>query len=450
MGVNNIVAAFFNGFFEIHNSAGNAVYEFYVNYSRIILDYFHIFFKGTFHFLIYVTIGLTLFYLFMTVVTLFKKKRDERPLPEGEVPFVTIQIPTYNEPVALNCARKCLEFDYPKDRYEIIIGDDSSDNRISKKIDAFVAENPHLVKVTRRGNNIGFKPGNLNHMLKYTRGEFIVIFDSDFLPKRDFLRRIISPFLKDNEISVVQARWRIKNFTQNIFSILGGTITLLCHNIALPFISWGKGTSFLCGSAEAIRKKDLEELGGWQAGSLTEDIECSLRLIKKGKRLIYLEDLECECEAPFTLRDLCRQQMRWAYGVISALKLHFCDILKNRKNRLREKANVLIFASGYMIAVLLYGLTIFGVLSIISNRPAPIDWYLFLYETTKNILLTSGFLISSVIALTLGQRLKHIPKMVAGSLSVGLIVTFFVNVGIFKSLFNRNMQWFMLNKNGNA
>jgi len=437
-----------NTFFDMYKAVGDYVYQFYFLYSRIILDYIHAYFKIGFNMFIFLTVVLASFYLFMSIAVLFKKKTKSRGVPQGKEPSVTVQIPTYNELAALNCAKKCLEFDYPKDRLQIIIGDDSNDKKVSDKIDRFANIYPDIVKVTRRGSNAGFKPGNLNHMLKYTKGEYIVIFDSDFLPEKDFLRKIIAPF-KDRNVSVVQSRWKIYNFNQNFISVLGGTISMICHNISLEFINWFKGSGFLCGSGEAIRKKDLIAVGGWQTGSLTEDIECSLRLIKKGKRLVYVEDVECKCEAPYMFKDLCKQQMRWAYGVILAIRTHLSGLLGSRRVRAKHKLSVFIFASGYMFSFLLLGITMTGILSVISNRPAPIDWARFLSETGINIMLTSGFLLASVVALGKARKVKMLHKMVACSLSVGLAVTYYVNVGILKALFGRQMQWFMLNKNGN-
>ncbi|MFH1134204.1 MAG: glycosyltransferase family 2 protein [Nanoarchaeota archaeon] len=448
MQLTKLVTDALNALFNLHDWAGNAVYVFYQTYSRAILDIVHEAFKGAFNVLLVTTIILAGFYLFMAIFVLFQKHNKSRALPRGNEPFVTVQIPTFNELAALNCAKRCLAFDYPKDRFEVLIGDDSSDKKVSAKISAFAAKYPGRVKVTRRGSNAGFKPGNLNYMLNYSKGEFLVLFDSDFLPDRDFLRRIIEPFRHDDNIAVVQARWRTNNFSQSLFSVLAGTISQVCHYVTLPFTSQNKGTSFLLGSAEAIRRKDLEEVGGWQSGSLTEDIECSLRLIKEGKRLVYLEDVQCGCEAPFTFKDLCKQQMRWAFGVISAVKQHFFGLF-GRKVRGRDTAGVFIFASGYLFAMLLFSLTAFGFLSLISAHPAPIDWDRFLRETGRNVLLTSGYLGTCVIALILGKHLKELPRMIMASLSVGLLVTYHVNIGIAKALFNRQMPWFMLAKNGN-
>lgn len=434
------------GFFEIYNGIGNIVYYFYVNNSRLILDYMHAGFKYSFNVFLYLTVVLATFYLLMGISVIFKKKQKEVPF-KGTLPKVTVQIPTYNELAALNCAKRCLAFDYPMNKLQIIIGDDSNKPEISEKIDEFAAQHKN-VEVTRRGKNIGFKPGNLNHMLKYTKGEFIIIFDSDFLPGTDFVKRIIAPF-QDKNVAVVQSRWRIGNFSQNIISVLGGTISIVFHSTAMEFINRIKGNGFLCGSGEAIRKKDLVAVGGWQAGSLTEDIECSLRLIAKGKRLVYLENLEVVCEAPHKIMDLCKQQMRWAFGVVSAVKQHAKEIISSRHANTRDKTSVFIFASGYLFSFLLLGITFFGILSLISDRPAAIDWGRLLSETSFNIALTSGFMVTSAISLARNKKILALPKMLAASLSIGLAVTYYVNIGIIKAFFDRQMQWFMLNKNGN-
>ncbi len=444
-----LIKGLFESFFLFYNSVGDYVFAFYANYSRLILDWIHVGSEFTFYLLLYITIVITIFYFYMALVVLIKRKPTSGTLAKGEEPFITVQIPTFNELAALHCAQACVDNDYPHDRLQIIIGDDSSDKSVSEKIDEFAAKYPGLVLVTRRGGNEGYKPGNLNHMLPYSKGDYLVLFDSDFLPGKDFLRRIVAPFVKQKGVSVVQARWDIANFGQNIYSILGGSISLLSHYIALPFMTYSKGNGFLCGSAESISKKDLIAVGGWTSGALTEDIECSLRLMKKGYKLVYLEDLQCACEAPQTFRDLCKQQLRWAHGVITAFKMHLVDLLKSPKTIIQDKFTVMIFASGYLFSMLLIGITFFGILSIISNRPAPIDWGLFLSETVRNILLTSGFLVATIISMAQNKKLKYIWKMIGGAFTIGLLVTYNVVVGITLALFNRPVQWFMLKKNGN-
>lgn len=430
--------------------AGDAVFQFYTQNSRAMLDILHVIFKGSFTIVLWLTAVIAIIYLIMAAVVLVTRKRTHpQQVPRGKEPTVTVQIPTYNELAAIHCAKRALAFDYPAEKLQIIIGDDSNDPKVKAAIDRFAVQHKDRILVTRRGENIGFKPGNLNHMLKYTTGDIIVIFDSDFLPEKDFLRRIVAPIALNPSVAVVQARWRITNFRQNGVSVLGGTITMLCHNIMLAFIDRTGSNAFLCGSAEAIRRSHLIKAGGWLTGSLTEDIECSLRLYQQGRRLVYLEDLSCGCEAPHTIRDLCKQQMRWAFGVITAFKMHSRKLFMSSRPRARDKMSAALFGSGYFFSVLLLLITVFGILSLLSDKPAPIDWALFISETAHNLLLTSGFLLASVLALVAGGEGKAIPRMVASSLTIGLIVTYYVNVGIVKAMLGRKMRWFMLAKNGN-
>jgi hypothetical protein len=418
---------------------------------RSTLDFLNIIFDNFFNFLLFITIIISLSYLLIAIYTLStnkKKNKIKYKFEEKKAPFVTIQIPTYNELAAIQCAKKCLDMDYPKDKYEIIIGDDSKDKSISQKIDVF-AKSENLIKVTRRGNNKGFKAGNLNHMLKFSKGDIIVLFDSDFTPKSDFLKRIVAPFIHDKNIPAVQARWNSINAKQNIISLLGSTIIAVCHKIILPYIYKRRNFGFLCGSAEAVRKSLLIKLGGWKTGSLTEDIEYSLRLLKNNHRVVYLENLECDGEVPYKPKDLYKQQMRWAYGVIMAFKEHGKDITFNKKLNVEDKIYAYLDLSGYMISMLLLGLTLTGLLSFITHTPEPINLIKFFSELGRNIILTSGLVITAVIAQGMSKNTKSPLKVIGSFFSYGLIVVYYVNIGIIKAIFNKPMQWFMLEKNSN-
>src|SRR3989338_3155214 len=427
-------------FFSWYNAAG-----------RRILDFLHNMFNGAFNALLLVAVLMSVLYLIMSFYILFKKReqKQEEPVDDENLPLVTVQIPTFNELVAIRCAKSCLGFDYPKDRYEILIGDDSNRPEISRKLKEF-AKQHSLVKVIKRQSNIGYKPGNLNNMLKYSKGEIIVIFDSDFAPQPDFLKRIVKPFMKDKKIAGVQARWKLINYNQNLVSVLGSTIVSTCHHITIPFMYQRRGITFLCGSAEAVRKSVLAEIGCWESGNLTEDIEFSLRLLERGYKIEYLDDLECDSEVPYTLKDLYKQQMRWAYGVIYSWKKHFIAIAKSRHLRLMDKMYMgIIFCSGYMLSVILAGLFITGTLSFMTHAPAPIEWGRFFYEMARNIILTSGLIVSSIVALAKANKSRLTLPMIASSFSYGIVVTYYVNVGIFKALSKTPMEWYMLNKQGN-
>ena len=392
----------------------------------------------------------TLFYLVLSVASFFYKSEREKKFIANKAPLVTIHIPTYNELAALTCAQRCLDFDYPKDRYSIMIGDDSNDPQVSAKIDAFASKYPQIT-VTRRGNNAGFKPGNLNVMLKYTKTPYIVIFDSDFVPGKDFLKRIMTPFIYDSKLAGVQARWKVSNPNQNFTTVLGTSIINVFHHTVVPFMKKISGTVNFCGSAEAVRVDLLRAQGGWKHNALTEDIEYSMKMYRAKKKVLYLEDLTCECEVPYTLSDLCRQQMRWAHGNIAAYKEHLPDILTDRSLSFGTKLSAFMLTTGYVFTFLIVALTVTGVCSFITNAPGPINYYIFFTDFLKNIALSSGLMIAGSFSFIVSRLSKvNILKLLVVSFSSGLVVTYFVNKGVFSSLRNKPMQWFMLKKNGNA
>jgi cellulose synthase/poly-beta-1,6-N-acetylglucosamine synthase-like glycosyltransferase len=418
----------------------------YVMQGRLILDTFHYFFDEIFHIFLYIAVVFTVIYLLLSLVVIFsRKKSKEKPFDLEKAPFVTIQIPTMNELIALRCARKSLDFDYPKDKYEILIGDDSNKPEISQKLAEF-AEQYENVRVIKREKNIGFKPGNLNNMLKHSNGEILVIFDSDFAPEQDFLKRIVAPFIYDKSVSAVQARWNFNNFNQNLVTMLASTIVYVFHHVILSFLHIC-GTGTLCGSAEAIRKKDLIELGGWTSGSLTEDIEYTLRLYKSNKKMVYLPKLQCYSEVPFIAKDLYKQQMRWAYGVITSYKTHLKDIILSNSLPTKNKATSLFAGFGYLMPVLILTMFVFGTLSFFTHRPASIDLARFFSELGTNILLTSGIIIASIFALHKEGKIKYALKTLLASFSIGIVTTYYVNKGIFKSILRKPMKWYLLNKN---
>ena len=425
-------------------------FSWYNAVGRSILDILHNVFDNIFKMILVLAVVISFLYFIMSMYVIFKKRKENvKNAYQGELPFVTVQIPTLNELVALRCAKSCLNFDYPRDKYEIIIGDDSNKPEISNKLQEF-SNGYELVKVIKRQSNEGYKPGNLNNMLKHSKGEFIVIFDSDFAPPKDFISRIIVPFMNDSKIAGVQARWKFINSNQNMVSALGATIVSTCHHLTIPFMYNRRNITFLCGSAEAVRKSTLIELGGWENGNLTEDIEYSLRLLERGYKIEYIDDLECDSEVPYTLKDLYKQQMRWAYGVIYSWKKHSNDLIKSKNLNLIDKFYMGgIFCSGYFISVLLAGLFITGTLSFVTHAPAPIEWGRFFYELARNIILTSGLIFASIVALIKSRKTRLTLPVIASSFSYGLVVTYYVNIGIFKALAKIPMEWYMLNKQGN-
>ena len=422
---------------------------------------FHTIIKTAFEVALMGAFILSVGYFLITAFSLaLSRLRNDPEIIEDEslYPTVTVQIPTYNELAALNCAKCCLAFDYPAEKIQIMIGDDSSQLEISAKIDAFAAANPRI-EISRRGDNAGFKPGNLNVMLPKSSGDYLLILDSDFLPKEDFLKRLVVPVIKDPTLAGAQASWKIINVHDNHSTLMGTGIVNIVHNVLLPFLKTVTNSCVFCGSGELVKKSDLIELGGWTMGALTEDVDYSLRVITNGKRIAYLEDLQVKCEVPYTPGDLFRQQMRWAYGVMRAFMAHGKKLFLSRTIQKRTKFAAFCFGSGYVMITMLLLTGILGTLNLISGLfgldPAASQSSSYtvghlVYDTTVNLLLTCGMLISSIAAGFInGFGFRSLGKLVVASFTVGIICMFFVARGLLTASLGLPMKWFMMKKAGN-
>ena len=364
-----------------------------------------------------------------------------------EWPSVTVQIPTYNEPVAIRCAKKCLEFDYPKGKMDILIGDDSTDPEVSRMLDDF-ARGKKNVRIVRRGSNEGFKAGNLNRMLSHSRGDIIVVFDSDFAPESDFLKRVIPEFVKDRKVGCVQAKWGYMNLNQNRVSKLASATLMVYHKLLAP-INNRLGVSLLFGTGQAVRKDLLLKMGGWQEGSLTEDVEFSLRSLKAGYRTVYLSDYEDQGEVPFTITGLAKQQKKWAYGNARAFMQHTKWILFGGDFSLKLKAALVFTLTGYVSAPVLVLFTLLGMISFFSGMPEPINVIKFTGQTAQIVLISSGFLAAMLAALKKENSIRMGLSVFGASLTIGFIVSINVFEGIIKAVTGRGMNWYMIRKVGN-
>jgi cellulose synthase/poly-beta-1,6-N-acetylglucosamine synthase-like glycosyltransferase len=422
-----------------------------------MMNQVHQIIEQVFNVAMHATFALSWIYCAMTVAALVFRRYYTAPeiIPEIALyPKVTVQIPTYNELAALNCATCCLNFDYPQEQLQILIGDDSNRAEFSKAIDDFARQFPR-VTVCRRGNNHGFKSGNLNHMLQATQGDYVLILDSDFLPGKDFLRRLVVPVIQDPSLAGVQATWHVENARQNFSTLMGAGIIDVIHIVILPLLKRLAKTGLLCGSAELVRKDLLVKHGGWTLGALTEDVDYSLRLMTQGERILFLEDLACSCEAPHTPKDLFRQQMRWAYGVMRAFMSHGGQLLMSRMTGFRAKVAVLCFSGGYLMVMLLLLTSLLGLLNLATAWPAAAGVVSSsvtggMGNPFVNFLMTCGMLVSSLCAgFVTGFGARSLGKLVVASFTIGFILLFFVGKGLVKAMLGLPMHWFMLKKNGN-
>lgn len=410
---------------------------------QLIRFFVHAVSTDIFHFLIIPVAIFSMSFYFFGIVGILQKT-GKKASETKKFPKVTIQIPTFNELVAIRCAESCLKMDYPKNKFEIIIGDDSSDKAVSEMIDSFAKKNK--IKVTKRGTNEGFKAGNINNMLRHSKGEIIVIFDSDFVPPPDFLKRIVKPF-GDPKVACVQSKWSYLNMEQSPTSKFASTVLMVYHNI-LARLNNMAGVPLLFGSGEAVRKDIIEKLGGWQEGSVTEDVEFSVRAIIHGYKTVYLHDLTVQGEVPYNIRSLRTQQRRWAYGNTKAFMEHKKSILFGKLSLL-QKALMSFTMLGYVSSFFLVAFMFFGAVSFMTGEPAEINVVRLATDVAINFVLASGFTFAGVVALWKEKKAHHVFVVFFSALTVGILVSLSVCSGIAKVIRGKPIQWIVIKKKGN-
>jgi len=237
-------------------------------------------------------------------------------------PKVTVQIPLYNEKfVVARIIDRICEFDYPRDRLQIQVIDDSTDESVALAAQrvAFHKARGMDIEHVRRENRVGYKAGALAAAMDQVTGEFIAIFDADFLPDVDFLQKTV-PAFQDPEVGLVQARWGYLNGEKNTLTKLQ-SVMLDAHFGVEQVTRYGKDVFFnFNGTAGIWRKETIADAGGWNADTLTEDTDLSYRAQMKGWKFIYRPDIICRSEIPENMQAFKAQQHRWAKGTIEVMK----------------------------------------------------------------------------------------------------------------------------------
>jgi cellulose synthase/poly-beta-1,6-N-acetylglucosamine synthase-like glycosyltransferase len=253
-----------------------------------------------------------------------KRMAAESPVRFTELPKVTIQLPLYNEKyVVERLIEETLKMDYPKHLFQVQVLDDSTDET-HPFTEALVARYQALgypIEYKHRSNRHGFKAGALQAGLETATGEFVAVFDADFLPPADFLMRAIHPFA-DPKIGVVQTRWTYLNRHYNILTEVEAML-LDGHFVLEHGARAGEGLFFnFNGTAGILRRSMIDDAGGWQHDTLTEDSDLSYRAQLKGWKFVYLPGIECPSELPVDMHGFQVQQSRWSKGLTQvAMKL---------------------------------------------------------------------------------------------------------------------------------
>lgn len=266
----------------------------------------------------------------MLVSTCWRKrgrlKEIERTIevPDDELPRVTIQLPLFNEAtVVQRLIDSIAKTDYPRDRLQIQILDDSTDETqgLAKSAVAHAAATGLDIVYIHRVDRHGYKAGALANGLKSASGELVAVFDADFIPQPDFLRKVVGNF-RDPRIGCVQARWGHLNREHSMLTRVQA-LMLDGHHLVDNRARWANGCLFnFSGTGGIWRIKAIEDAGGWAHDTLTEDLDLSYRAQMKGWKFIYRPDVVTPSELPEEMSAFRAQQFRWAKGTVqSARKL---------------------------------------------------------------------------------------------------------------------------------
>lgn len=283
---------------------------------------------------------------FETVRTYLKHRKNavsEPPQRFDRMPRVTIQLPLYNERYVLErLIDETVKVEYPRELLQIQVLDDSTDDShdFADAICQKYRSMGYPIEYHHRTNREGFKAGALQEGLKTATGEFVAVFDADFIPPADFLTRTIHHFA-DPKVGVVQTRWSYLNRDFNFLTEVEAM--LLDGHFILEHGARSRAGYFFNfnGTAGMLRRAMIEDAGGWQHDTLTEDSDLSYRAQLKGWKFVYLPGLDCPSELPVEIHGFQVQQFRWAKGLTQCAKKLLPAIFE-AKLPLRTKAEAFL------------------------------------------------------------------------------------------------------------
>ena len=307
------------------------------------------------------------------LVVYFRHRRVlPRPMNAAAEPArVTVQLPLFNEKeVVERLIDAVVGLDWPAEKLEIQVLDDSTDETTpiaAASVDRWCKRGVNI-RLIRRSNRVGYKAGALANGLTQASGEFIAIFDADFLPPRDFLKRALVHALPD--VGMVQARWGHLNEEAN--ALTRTSAALLDGHFVLEHTARNRSGCFFNfnGTAGVWRRACIEDAGGWHHDTLTEDIDLSYRAQLKGWRFVFLPDLVVPAELPASMSAFKVQQHRWAKGTLQVARKLLMRILRSN-----VAVAVKVEASVHLLSNLAYPLVL--LLAVLMPLSVPLRHTLF-------------------------------------------------------------------------
>jgi cellulose synthase/poly-beta-1,6-N-acetylglucosamine synthase-like glycosyltransferase len=379
------------------------------------------------------------------LVYLYMRHRDREPKPGpalNPLPSVTIQLPLYNEMyVADRLIAAVCDIDYPRELLEIQVLDDSTDETQSI---AELAVRRHAaqgtdIKYIHRADRIGYKAGALEAGLKVAGGEYIAIFDADFIPARDFLMRLL-PHFADAKVGMVQARWG--HINQDYSLLTKAQSILLDGHFVLEHGGRNRGGRFFNfnGTAGIWRRVAIDDAGGWQHDTLTEDLDLSYRAQLKGWQFVFVPDVIAPAEVPVEMNAFKSQQHRWAKGSIQTCRKLLPQILRaNVPLGVKAEAFFHLTANFNYILMCILSVLIFPSMVIRYNM----GWYEMLLIDVP-LFFAATFSFCNFYAVCQREiypdwraRLKYVPFL----MSVGIGLSVNNTRAVFEALFNKQSEF---------
>lgn len=322
-------------------------------------------FLGLFFYAYCATLVVIALYCFLQLHLLWQSRKASHILPStkrieaSDLPFVTVQLPIFNEKyVVERLIDAVAKLDYPKDRFEIHVLDDSTDETVEivrRKVEAYRRKGFQIEQVRRKQRH-GFKAGALRDGMAAAQGDFMAIFDADFLPKPDFLRKTL-PVFSDEKIGVVQTRWEHLNEKYSLLTRLQALMLNVHFRVEQHGRYAGGYLLQFNGTAGVWRRSTIEDAGGWQPDTLTEDLDLSMRAQLRGWKISYLNEVGSPAELPSEMNGLKSQQFRWMKGGAQVARKMLPKIWRSKLGFSQKlHATVHLFSSSIFLVILLMGL----------------------------------------------------------------------------------------------
>src|SRR5574341_523445 len=284
-----------------------------------------------------------------------KTKKGPRQIARApslaSLPAVTIQLPLYNEKyVARRLISAVCSMDYPKEKMQIQLLDDSDDNTVDlirAIVDEYRFKGFDIVHV-RRADRTGYKAGALKEGMKSATGEFIAIFDADFIPPANFLKHLLGHF-GDPRMGFVQCKWGHVNEDYSTMTWAEAVSLDIHFLVEQKAKSQNQIILNFNGTAGIWRKSCIEDAGGWHTGTLVEDMDLSYRAQMKGWKCKFLDDFVVDAELPVQMNAAKRQQFRWAKGSIQVAQKLLVDVIINRKVTVESKVQAMVHMTRHIV-----------------------------------------------------------------------------------------------------